>query len=219
MRGLRDRSANEGGLQTSLHRTDGRNRSDLALAALHKRSSSGASGITLRSLAGSTVVSSPELTPAVVPVFAHPIKRPSLQTPMIPLHSVTRDEHATPSTPQAPSGESKPALQRRRSNISEAAYPPMSSRESDYFTVRPREPPGAGQVPSEDNSKRASSQDSGTTPVPHSPGGAVGLMGRLKSLGKGTIKKTGEHGHVPIGPPGTPHTSETLSVAEVGFII
>jgi WD repeat-containing protein 48 len=212
----RDRNANDGGLQASLHRSDGRNRSDLALATPHRRSSSsGRSSVTLRSLAGSVVVSSPELTPAVVPIFAHPVKKPSLQTPMISLHPITTDDHSFFPTPQALSSESRPTLQHGRSNLSEAEYPPMSSssKESD-FTIRPREP---GQAPSEDNPKRANSQDSGTTPTPLSPGGAVRLMGRLKSLGKGSVKKTGEHGPVPIGPPGTPHTSETLSVAEVRF--
>ena len=144
---------------------------------------------------GGTVVSAPNMIPAVMPVVSPQTRSSPLLTPLIPLHpNQWRDAVSTlPSIPQSPMPiqdvTSTPVSivpQRARSGTVDSASALASSpniAKDDYFSTRTRHPSiqgGSNPIASDDFSGWSGPGKQ----EPQTPSTPSGIMGRLKNFGK-----------------------------------
>ncbi|KAF9522883.1 hypothetical protein CPB83DRAFT_776377 [Crepidotus variabilis] len=137
----------------------------------------------------STVISSPNLIPAVAPIVSSSVRSSPLLTPMISLHTQKGIlAHTLPPIPQSPMSDvtPTPGHTRARSGTVDGSVTlsgmmtPTTGRE-DYFTQRAR-PPGPASSPAPDDFSGWKGPDGkGEPPTPSTPSG---LMGRLRNFGR-----------------------------------
>ncbi|KAI0728948.1 hypothetical protein C8Q72DRAFT_778814 [Fomitopsis betulina] len=156
---------------------------------------------------GTSIVSSPNMVPAMSPVISATPRTPLL-TPLIPINTGLRDAPTLSPIPQSPSDATPMPIPQRAHTLDTATNSPPSS---DYFSLRTRRTSvsTAGSTPAPDEWNKDAGLQTPTTPS------AGGLMGRLKALGKNTKRQASEVGA--LTPGGTLHGTETSNAAGVSI--
>lgn len=167
---------------------------------------------TVHSPRGTSIVSSPNMVPAMSPAISAAPRTPLL-TPLIPINTGLRDSSALSPIPQSPSDATPMPMPQRSHTLDTATSSPPSS---DYFSLRTRRTSistaGSTTTPDEYGSWN---KDAGLqTPTTPSAGG---LMGRLKAFGKSTKRQASEAGASTPG--GTLQGSETSNATGVSFLL
>ncbi|KAG1750625.1 uncharacterized protein EDB91DRAFT_1108492 [Suillus paluster] len=157
------------------------------------------------------VVTSATSLPAVLPSLPS-LTRPSpLLTPMIPLIAL-KSPPPLSTIPQSPQNDDTPVPRPIRTHgLDPVSSPPSASRDVDYFSPHARRGSTASTALSDGGDFSAwSGPSSGlATPTPSTPSGGSGFIGRLKSLGKGTVRKATSD-----TVPGSPISSPSGNLAE-----
>lgn len=167
-----------------------------------------------------TIVTSTSALPTIIPAVPSIAKPSPLLTPMIPLKTAkTRSSNSQP-----PSSD-QPLTPRPIRTHGLDIPPPSGSREPEYFSARTRRPSTASIALSDGDfsgwggpgSPPRHIGDSSGPVTPITPGG--GLMGRLKTLGKGSGRRTAND-IVPSSPitSNAGSTMDTLTLPEVQFV-
>lgn len=175
---------------------------------------------SLRTSASNAVVTSPTCLPAVLPSLPSLTRPTPLLTPLIPLAALKPTPSNIPQSPQDSTPVPRPPI--RTHGLDAVGSLPSASREVDYFSSLTRRPSTASTALSDGGDFSAWSGPSSAlaTPTPSTPGGGGGgFMGRLKSFGKGTVRKSvndtvaGSPISSPSGnPAGTPAVPEVNSM-------
>ena len=166
---------------------------------------------TIHSPRGTSIVSSPNMVPAMSPAISAAPRTPLL-TPLIPINTGMRDSSALSPIPQSPSDATPMPMPQRAHTLDSAASTPPSS---DYFSLRTRRTSisTAGSTTTPDEYGTWSKDATLQTPTTPSAGG---LMGRLKAFGKSTKRQASEAGASTPG--GTLQGSETSITAGVRLL-
>lgn len=144
-----------------------------------------------RTSASNAVVTSPTCLPAVLPSLPSLTRPTPLLTPLIPLTALKSTPSNIPQSPHDATPVPRPPI--RTQGLDAAGSLPSASREVDYFSSLARRPSTASTALSDGGDFSAWSGPSSAlaTPTPNTPsGGGGGFMGRLKSFGKGTVRKS-----------------------------
>jgi WD repeat-containing protein 48 len=147
-----------------------------------------------RVLVSSAVIISTTCLPAILPSLPS-LTRPSpLLTPMIPLVP-PKSPPPLSIIPQLPPNDTTPGPRPiRTQGLDPVTSLPSASRDLDYFSPHPhtRRPSTGSTALSDagDFSAWSGPPNILATPTPSTPTSGSGFMGRLKSLGKGTVRKT-----------------------------
>ncbi|KAG0697829.1 hypothetical protein DFH29DRAFT_811144 [Suillus ampliporus] len=155
------------------------------------RRSSESSTRPSRAPVSTAVFTSITCLPAVLPSLPS-LTRPSpLLTPMIPLVGL---KSPTPLSivPQSTSNDATSVPRPIRTHgLDPVSSLPSASRDVDYFSPHVRRQSTASTALSDSGDFSAWNGPSSalTTPTPSTPSGGGGFMGRLKSLGKGTVRR------------------------------
>ncbi|KAH8105298.1 WD40 repeat-like protein [Cristinia sonorae] len=164
-----------------------------------RRSSSDVSRTTIPAPRSASIVTSPNIIPAVTPSVNRSTKSSPLLTPMIPISLVQRDSLLSP-IPQSPgSTDATPLARPHRAYATEgSASTAAGGKDGDYFSLRSRQPASTSGTTPDDfsgwggpNAKPTPAAETPTaaqpTPTPSTPG--TSFMNRFKVFGSKSGKR------------------------------